>query len=258
MSLIISQVTDPLDFQMIMPMEYDAWRTPYNPQLKHFRPAMLNRADSIARTIAKNTKKLHELKPSEFMIKVTDTETNEIIGFAIWALNELNDKEDGKTEAIWYPEGSEEREFAELFIDGLWGFIGDRVTRKHMGICSQFSIRLHTYGSSDLLSITVHTSHRHRGAGRMLIRWGTEKADELGVETVISSLPSARGAYERSGFGCIEVIPPNPMLEKRLEQLESEGKGKKWKELLEDDLSGFLMWRPLGRDWAEGDRAPWM
>jgi hypothetical protein len=92
----------------------------------------------------------------------------------------------------------------------------------------------------------------------MLIRWGTDKADEFGVETVISSLPSARGAYEKGGFGCIEVIPPNPNLDKRLEQLESEGKGKKWRELLEDDLSGFLMWRPIGRDWAEGDKAPWM
>jgi hypothetical protein len=35
----------------------------------------------------------------------------------------------------------------------------------------------------------------------MLIRWGIDKADELGVETVISSLPSARGAYEKSGLG---------------------------------------------------------
>jgi hypothetical protein len=92
----------------------------------------------------------------------------------------------------------------------------------------------------------------------MLIRWGTDKADELGIETVISSLPSARGAYERSGFGCIEVIPPSPKLEGNLEELERAGKGKKWRELLEDDLSGWLMWRPTGRDWVEGeDVAPW-
>jgi hypothetical protein len=139
MPLKVSQVTDPSDFYEIMPMEYDAWRIPYNPQLKHFRPDMLNRADSIARAIAKNTKNLQERKPNEFMIKVTDTETNEIIGFAIWELNEVNDQEGGKTQASWYPEGSEEREFAELFIDGLWGFIGERVTRKHMGMFMELS-----------------------------------------------------------------------------------------------------------------------
>jgi hypothetical protein len=145
MPLLVSLITDPSDFEEAMSMEYDAWRTPYNPQLKHFRPDMLDRADSIARAIAKNMKKLQERKPFEFMIKVTDTETNEIIGFAIWALNELRDEGDGKTEATWYPEGSEERVFAELFIDGLWSFIGERVTRKHMGIFRQRSICVGMY-----------------------------------------------------------------------------------------------------------------
>lgn len=90
-----------------------------------------------------------------------------------------------------------------------------------------------------------------------MIRWGIAKADELGIETVISSLPSARLAYEKCGLGSIEVIPPNPRLETRLEELEKQGKGQKWRELLEDDLSGWLMWRPIGRDWELGDKVPW-
>jgi hypothetical protein len=92
----------------------------------------------------------------------------------------------------------------------------------------------------------------------MLIRWGIDKADALGVETVISSLPSAKGAYERSGLGCIEVIPPSPRLVQRLEELEKEGKGETWRRLIEDHLSGYLMWRPIGRDWTDSDTAPWM
>ena len=87
----------------------------------------------------------------------------------------------------------------------------------------------------------------------MLLLWGTNKADGLGIETVISSLNSARGAYEKCGFGYIEQIPPDPEL-----FAEKEGRGEKWKKLLEDDLSGSLMWRPIGRDWRDGDRAPWM
>lgn len=194
------------------------------------------------------------------MVKVTDTETNQIIGWAKWAINDPEKVEgDGITHATWYPEGSLEREFAETFINGLWGFLGERVTRKHMGtlICNRLFL-LYPDLILDLLSITVHTAHRHRGAGRLLIRWGTAKADELGIETVISSLPSAKGAYAKSGLGVIEVIPPNPRLQERLAELEKEGRGQKWKELLDEDLSGWLMWRPIGRDFEEGDKAPWM
>jgi GNAT superfamily N-acetyltransferase len=241
MPLVVSQVSDPSDFQKIMPMDHDAWLTPYNPQLKHFRPNLPTRDERIAYTVAKNAKKLQKNDPNLFFIKVTDTEIDEVIGFAIWAVNQMSDEDDG-TAAYWHPEGSEEREFAECFINGLWQFMAERVQRKHL----------------DLHSITVHPSHRHRGVGRMLIRWGTTKADELGIETVISSLNSARGAYERCGFGCIEVIPPNPRLEERLKELEKEGRGQKWKDLLEDDLSGWLMWRPVGRDWMDGDKAPWI
>jgi len=133
MPLVLSQVTDASDFDKAMPMDYDAWRTPYNPQLKHFRPNLPTRAESIAYTTAKNTKKLQENDPNHFFIKVTDTDTDEVVGFAIWAINQMNGEEDGKTSAYWHPEGSEEREFAECFIDGLWGFLADRVKSKHMG-----------------------------------------------------------------------------------------------------------------------------
>jgi len=86
----------------------------------------------------------------------------------------------------------------------------------------------------------------------MLIRWGIDKADELGIETAISSLPFARGAYERSGLGCIEVIPPDL-------SLDVENPSEKWKELQADDLSGWLMWRPVGHDYVDGvDKAPWL
>ncbi|KAF2023283.1 hypothetical protein EK21DRAFT_45104, partial [Setomelanomma holmii] len=235
MPLILSHVTDPSDFAKIMPMDHDAWLTPYNPQLKHFRPNLPTRNERIAYAIAKTTKKLQNNDPNLFFIKVTDTDIDEVVGFAVWEVNQMSGGDEG-TKAYWHSEGSEEREFAELFIDGLWRFIAERVKRKHM----------------DLLSITVHTAHRHRGIGRMLIRWGTEKADELGIETAISSLNSARGAYEKSGFGCIEVIPPNPRLQERLGELQMKGRGDTWKRLLEDDLTGWLMWRPIGRDWVEG------
>jgi hypothetical protein len=132
MSLQVSQITDTSDFDEIMPMEFDAWQEPYNPQLKHFRPNLPTRAESIAYSTAKNTKKLLENDPDYFFLKVTDVETDEVVGFAKWAINQMNGGDD-KTKAHWHPEGSEEREFAECFIDGLWGFLAERVINKHMG-----------------------------------------------------------------------------------------------------------------------------
>jgi hypothetical protein len=141
MALIVSQVTDPSDFERIMPLDYDAWRTPYNPQLKHFRPDHLSRSEAIAYITAKYTKKLQDNNdPNCFMIKVTDANTQEIIGFAIWKLNEMTAEVDEKTVASYYPEGSEEREFAECFVDGLWGFIAERIKQRHMGTTSSLLI----------------------------------------------------------------------------------------------------------------------
>jgi len=124
----------------------------------------------------------------------------------------------------------------------------------HTWVSGEIEIRVLSFISVDilidLLSIVVNQACRGRGAGRMLIRWGTDKADELGIETVISSLPSAKGAYEKCGLGAIEIIPADVYV---------QDASPRWQELQDDDLSGWLMWRPVGHDYVEGvDRAPWL
>jgi len=104
----------------------------------------------------------------------------------------------------------------------------------------------------DLLSLVVDPKERRRGIGRLLIRWGLDKADELGIETVVSSLVTAREAYEKCGLGCIELLPANPAL-------NVPYPSEKWKELLSDNLNGWLLWRPVGHDYVAGvDKAPWI
>lgn len=176
MSLTISQVTDPSELDKIIPMDYDAWQVPYNPQLKHFRPAYLNRSDSIAYTTAKYSKKLQENDPNHFMIKVTDNETDEVIGFAIWQLNPMDGQGDGKTVASWYPEGSEEKEFAECFIDGLWSFLAQRVERKHMG-----NLRP-SYTRSKSLCLPLSRSSFNRRSSFSPSSWRRAHDDSLGYQ----------------------------------------------------------------------------
>ena len=134
MPLHIALVTSPHEFDEICPMDFDAWQTPYNPQLKHFRPNLPTREEAIAYKRDKSVKQL--TVPNRFTVKVTDDATDEVIGCAVWAINNPEKEEDGngKVVASWHPEGSEEKEFAEVFINGLWRFLGERVTRKHMGM----------------------------------------------------------------------------------------------------------------------------
>jgi hypothetical protein len=192
MPLIVSQVTDPSDLDVILPMEYDAWRTPYNPQLKHFRPDYLTRPESIAYTKARYVKKLEKNDLNEFIIKVTDAESKDIVGFAIWALNEMNTQDEDKTIASYYPEGSEEREFAELFIDGLWGFIGERITSRHMGT-KQLASGPHTIPCSHLNRSSLH----HRPPSSPTSRRRTH-ADPLGHRY-------GRRTWSRDGYQLIAI-----------------------------------------------------
>jgi hypothetical protein len=131
----VSRVIEVSELDELMEMDYEAWQTPYIPQLKHFRPSFPARAESIAFAKARKTKKLLENDPNCFFIKIKDTETQEVVGAATWIFNEASDDTDNdeKAKAEWYPEGSEEREFAECFIDGLSAFLAPRLTRAHMG-----------------------------------------------------------------------------------------------------------------------------
>ncbi|KAF2791647.1 hypothetical protein K505DRAFT_248473 [Melanomma pulvis-pyrius CBS 109.77] len=234
MPLVIREVSSEKDFDKISPMDYDAWQVPYNPQLKHFRPSFPTRDEAIADKKRRSIEAWKTHNPKKFYLMVEDTDADDVIGFALWEVNDKPEPYGEPTVAHWHPEGSVEKEFAERFINGLWNFIGKRVTRPHM----------------DLLSLVVNQAYRGRGAGRLLIEWGTAKADELGIETVVSSLPSARGAYEKCGLGPIEIIPAD---------VDVPDPSPRWKELQADDLSGWLMWRPIRHDYdAAVDKAPWL
>jgi GNAT superfamily N-acetyltransferase len=54
----------------------------------------------------------------------------------------------------------------------------------------------------------LHTdpAFQGRGAGGMLIEWGTKKADELGLPAYLESSPEGHRVYQRYGFGDLEVL----------------------------------------------------
>jgi len=91
----------------------------------------------------------------------------------------------------------------------------------------------------------VHPNYRYQGLGRMLIEWGTNKANELGVETIVVSVPFAVPVYEKTGFGIVEQIDVD---------FSISNPSAKWKEYQSEDLRAFLMWKPAGRGFQIGDK----
>jgi len=48
--------------------------------------------------------------------------------------------------------------------------------------------------------------HHRRGAGKMLVEWGTRKADELGIKCVVEASYPGRRLYEGCGFEIVEDV----------------------------------------------------
>lgn len=61
----------------------------------------------------------------------------------------------------------------------------------------------------DLQVLVTHPKHQRRGAGSLVLEWGTRQADKKGLISVLQASPAGEGLYLKHGF---EV--------KRIEQLD--------------------------------------
>jgi GNAT superfamily N-acetyltransferase len=54
--------------------------------------------------------------------------------------------------------------------------------------------------------IARRAGYQGKGAGGMLIRWGTDRADEEGLESYLDATPEGKPVYERYGFRELETL----------------------------------------------------
>ncbi|KAJ9131789.1 hypothetical protein NKR23_g11554 [Pleurostoma richardsiae] len=54
--------------------------------------------------------------------------------------------------------------------------------------------------------IATRAGYQGKGAGGMLIRWGTDRADEEGLESYLDATPEGKPVYERYGFRELETL----------------------------------------------------
>ncbi|MCJ1233238.1 hypothetical protein MMC14_001193 [Varicellaria rhodocarpa] len=135
--------------------------------------------------------------PTGKFLKVTDSETGEIIGVAKWNVYDGDvPPEDGLgTTEFW------ESEDMAAYADALYrAYLVERraAVRESSGHLLALDI------------LAVDPKHHFRGAGRMLVDWGTKKADEMNVEAVVETSVHGRHLYETCGFRKLRHVTVHP------------------------------------------------
>ncbi|KAI0007273.1 hypothetical protein F4779DRAFT_592571 [Xylariaceae sp. FL0662B] len=145
----------------------------------------------------------HRNDPSSHWVYVTDEGTGEVIGGTQWNIYKTNPfaVERPPLAAYWLPEGPMKQ-------------IGDHL---------MFGWEAHrpSYGSKPHLLISfcfVHSAHRRRGAASLMLKWGTEKADKLGLEAFVESAETSRSTYEKHGFYVIDDLNMDAQVENPSEE----------------------------------------
>jgi GNAT superfamily N-acetyltransferase len=106
-----------------------------------------------------------------------------------------------------------------------------------------------THTNVELEQLVVAQAYRRKGVATLLVNWGKEKADELGIESCVESTPFAAPIYERLGYGNVDSLDPDVAV---------ESPSVRYQEYAAEDLRVFLMWRPTGHDYdASKDKASW-
>jgi len=96
----------------------------------------------------------------------------------------------------------------------------------------------------------VRPEFRRRGAGKLLMDWGVQKANEMDLEAYIDATDVGKHLYETYGFIAGQKVDFDP---------SKPNPSARWKEL-EKILLPFTfypMWRPAGGRREEIESKPW-
>ncbi|KAF4544268.1 putative gnat family protein [Lasiodiplodia theobromae] len=136
-------------------------------------------------------------KPNTHHLKVVDTDNNdEIIAGAIWSFfdNGRSDEELKELEQPFEPIEEERERFGAAQKAFFGGYL-HRV-RRQLGKTPHYFLNL----------LVTHPNHHRRGAGGMLVRWGTQQADKVGLICFLEASEAGRPLYKRHGFEDQETV----------------------------------------------------
>ncbi|KAI0970301.1 acyl-CoA N-acyltransferase [Xylaria arbuscula] len=146
-------------------------------------PGQWTRAEELANVLRTD--------PSTRWLKVVDTDiaptedNKQMIGFAQWNIND----------------GSQIPPPPRVFGAGCNAEACDAVFKGLQKIRLAYLEKKHLH----LRLLFVDPEHQRRGAGAILIKWGVDKAKELGLPAYVEASTTGHPLYLRSGFHDIDV-----------------------------------------------------
>ena len=138
MFYLLEQVKAAEEFDLIWPVHFQAFHSPYNSYSKFFNPIPTTLDAAIDASKARHIR-IWQANPNLHWIKVTCRETGEIVGAACWDVNERGYAEGDASKfqkeftARQHIQGSDEQAWAEQLIGGLRATVMDAIRSPHVG-----------------------------------------------------------------------------------------------------------------------------
>jgi GNAT superfamily N-acetyltransferase len=167
-----------------------------------FKPSPLP-ADYTEKSINKHLKSFREERDVTY-VKVIDTALGgKMIACAKWRINEKERSEEQVHKTLPFPGPDEEsRPAAQDFMKYLarvrWEYMGTKPF--YCTLHEHITVHLTVLIATVLHILVTDPEHHRRGAGAMLIRWGTAQADKAQLPAFLEATQVGRPLYAREGF----------------------------------------------------------
>ncbi|MCJ1246386.1 hypothetical protein MMC30_003593 [Trapelia coarctata] len=234
----LEEVNPDTDFDELMACEWESYENPSQTFFRLFCPIHGTGPNARAESIKEATARQlawHQSDPTSYWQKVVDVETRKIIGGALWKICKTNPfEQEQHSEAYWIPTGGQ-RDFVNKALEQF------EAPRAKMGQRPQVYLNI----------IFTHPAYRRKGAGDLMMDWGIQKAEEMGVEMWLDATVYGVPLYKKHGFAVVNESDIRPTTDKP---------DVDW-EMIEHDLIPMVMWqmwRPVGGMDKEGKTIrPW-
>ncbi|KAI5458830.1 hypothetical protein BGZ63DRAFT_52758 [Mariannaea sp. PMI_226] len=220
------------DFDDLIECQWVSYENPLQIFFRMFCPLRGNgplaRAESLQESVSLQLD-WHKSDPTSHWVKVVDDNGN-IAGAGLWKVCAENPfaKPDDHSNAYWYPEG-ETREYVSQCLEQF------DAPRRKMGARPQVYLNI----------LFTHPDYRRQGVADLILAWGKQKADEMGVEMWLDATKYGVPVYEKHGFIVVN--------ENRVQPIKEDA-GEAWEKIDQElqPMTFWQMWRPIGGKYEEG------
>ncbi|KAF2121426.1 hypothetical protein BDV96DRAFT_594627 [Lophiotrema nucula] len=188
------------DWSELAALLLDSQADPYQSYFRRLHPVSIRDPDSRELEIDQLAKKLRKEcvnDPTSYTVKAVDTETGLILGLSIWNI---------RTASQSINEGEEPRcEFTMYADDGEIELISEDVERMEIARAGPTDLP-HIF----LYTIATRSTPTGGEVGKLLMDWGLERADLLGIETWAYTSSPETSLYSMTGFEAFGKLSVRP------------------------------------------------